>query len=292
MKVLAIDIGGTRMKSAVIYESGEIAEKNMQATPKTYVQLLNTIQLLVEAHPEAVGLGISAPGILDQDTGIITGSSALSYWVGKRPLEDLSKDVHLPIHIENDGNSALLGERWLGAGQGQDDLAMLVIGSAVGGALMVDGQLLQGGHFNAGELGYMLVDNQPDMKHFGSIGGKIGFNSVLESAREIDPSVTDGESFFENMKSNQKLLNFYLQRLDFLCAGIVNLQYITDPKLIIIGGGISANPTFNEMLQMRLMQLREARPNYQVWPTVVMAKHQNDANLMGAANKFFYDESK
>lgn len=283
MSVLAIDIGGTQMKYALVTRDGQMLNKQSQPTPNTYARLLETIERLAAKSPDIQAIGLSTPGILDQQTGRITGSSALSYWVGQAPKLDLTERVPAPIFIENDGNSALLGERWRGAGMGQDNLAMLVVGSAVGGALMVDGHLLRGAHTNAGELGYMLVDNRPTEAKFSSLGGKIGFKAALTKLQEINPQIDSGESLFLAMKHDHALQAEYEHLLDFLCAGIVSLQYIVDPATIIIGGGISQNAEFSTMLQQRLEAMRTLRPNYKVWPNVVMAEQHNDANLLGAA---------
>lgn len=191
--------------------------------------------------------------------------------------------MSFPVFIENDGNSALLGERWRGAGMGHDNLAMLVIGSAVGGAIMVDGHLLRGAHDNAGELGYMLVDNRPTEAIFSSLGGKIGFKAALTNLQRNNPQIGSGESLFLAMKHDNVLQAKYEHLLDYLCAGIISLQYIVDPTTIIIGGGISQNTEFSTMLQQRLRSMRELRPSYKVWPNVVMAAQHNDANLLGAA---------
>lgn len=283
MAVLAIDIGGTQMKYALVTRDGRLLNKQSQSTPDTYAKLLETIVQLASEGPDIQATGLSTPGIFDRQTGRITGSSALSYWVGQAPKIDLAECVSSPIFIENDGNSALLGERWRGAGIGQDNLAMLVVGSAVGGALMVDGHLLRGAHANAGELGYMLVDNRPPKAKFSSLGGKIGFKAALTKFQEFNPQIDSGESLFLAMEHDHALRAEYEQLLDFLCAGIVSLQYIVDPDTIIIGGGISQNAGFSTMLQQRLETMRTLRPNYKVWPNVVMAEQHNDANLLGAA---------
>ncbi|MBC1522050.1 ROK family protein [Listeria aquatica] len=148
MADLVFDLGGTTVKQALVNSSGELSFKKVQSTPRNYLDLLDYLEKASHNHQAARAIGLSVPGIYNQVKKILTGSSAISYIIGKSLVVDLQK----PVFIENDGNCALLGELWLGSAKGIQNVAMYVIGSAVGGAIAIQGNILHGANLNAGKL--------------------------------------------------------------------------------------------------------------------------------------------
>lgn len=285
MNYLAFDIGGTNIKYGLVDSKGCITDKKIKNTPQTYKSLLSFILEIVDLSPKIAGVCISSPGIYNPVSEKLISSSALEYIIGKPFVNDLNKLLNLPVSIENDGNCAILGEYWLGNGMGSKSSVMFVIGSAVGGSILLNGKLLRGANLNAGELGYMLIDNHPEIKLFKSIGGKIGFNGLLNN---LNMKNTSGEDLFHQITINTLMKKKYKEQLFYLGAGIVNIQYILDPEVVLIGGAVSSNPLFVELLNEVINEILDARPNYKVKPNLKISKYGNDANLLGAVYKYLY----
>lgn len=283
MNYLAFDIGGTNTKYAVVSEDGEILRKKIAPTPESYGQLLRFITNVYSEEMPSPYIGLSCPGIYDPGRNQITGSSALAYLIEKDIVGDIREMLQgVDVFIENDGNCALLGEVWKGHARGLENAAIIVVGSAVGGGAMVNGKLLRGAFLNGGEFGYMLIDNDVERESFHSFGGKSGLNGLLAFARKNGYPAANGVELFEMIESDGRLAGLIQKQLLYTAIGIINLQYILDPAVIIIGGAISRNQTYMEMLERAIDQVMKKRENYKVRPRIVPARHSNDANLLGA----------
>ncbi|MEH6943249.1 ROK family protein [Bacillus sp. JJ722] len=282
MNYLALDIGGTNTKYAIISNDGKLLKKQEVKTPTSYEYLLDFI--ITTFHNENVNskfIGLSCPGIYDPTLNQITGSSALSYLIDKDIVGDIKGVLPtVDVLIENDGNCALLGEVWKGHAQNVSDAAIIVVGSAIGGGAFVNGQLLRGAFLNAGEFGYMMIDNNVENQSYHSFGGKGGLNGLIRLAQKQGYPVTNGLELFQEMEGNPEIRLFVEQQLLYTAIGIINIQYVLDPSIIIIGGAISKNEKYIELLNKALEKIMLQRPLYKVRPHIMPAKNSNDANLL------------
>ncbi|MCL6573614.1 MAG: ROK family protein [Bacillus sp. (in: Bacteria)] len=287
MNYLAFDIGGTNTKYAIISGEGRILKKKEVETPTTYQDLLAfIINTFHDENPLTTYIGLSCPGIYDPRVNQITGSSALSYLIDKDIVEDIKSILPtIQVVIENDGNCALLGEVWRGHAQNVDNAAIIVVGSAIGGGAFVNGQLLRGAYLNAGEFGYMMIDNDVKSMSFHSFGGKSGLNGLINLIQEKGYDVKNGIDLFNQLEKDDTLFKLVEQQLLYTAIGIINIQYVLDPSIIIIGGAISKNEKYIEMLKQALAKIMLQRPLYKVTPQIMPAKNSNDANLLGIVYK-------
>lgn len=285
MTYFVFDIGGTALKYGLISKDGIIIEKYSEAVPTTYEALLARMAHLCEAYPDVLGLAISSPGIFDYESELLTTSSALEYLIGKPFLKDLSSLVKLPMSIENDGKCAILGEYWCGAAQDSEIAAMFVIGTAVGGAILINGKIHRGAHNNGGELGYMLVQNDLKNQHYASLGGKIGFNGLLTYMNEKGHKIANGLDLFTLAQKDKAVEKLYKEQLSYLVVSALKLQYSLDPQIIVVGGAVSQNPDFKTMLEETIDSVMSKRAAY-IRPHLVIGKFGNDANLLGALYHF------
>ena len=285
MNYLVFDIGGTALKYGLLSSDGKIVEKHTEVIPDTYEALIQRMTQLSKTYKGISGLAISSPGIFDVASGLLTTSSALDYLIGKAFINDLKEVINLPMSIENDGKCAMLGEYWQGAAKGSKIAAMFVVGTAVGGALLIDGKIHRGAHNNGGELGYMLVDNEPEKQYYRSLGGKIGFHGLLEYINNKDYTIKDGVSLLERVQEDEVLKKLYLEQLSYLVVSALNLQYSLDPEVIVVGGAVSHNPYFKLLLEDVIDRVMKQRPNY-IRPNLIVGKFGNDANLLGALYNF------
>lgn len=290
MKYLAIDIGGTNLKFGFVSPEGKLLQHQTIPIPSNYNLLIQTILDIYSFNEDIIGVGVSSPGIYDLKKGVITGSSALEYLIGKPLKNDLSQTLKTEVTVENDGNCALLGEYWQGNCKNSHLSAIYVIGSAVGGSIQIEGKVLQGAHGNAGELGYGLVDSQPSNNIYGSLGGKVGFNALLKKAEKYGFHFKNGKELLLKAQLNKELEQLLVNELKYLASSFITLQYVIDPEMILVGGGVSQNIYFMDLLLRALESVQNARPNHKVLPRVLPAKNGNNANLLGAIYKLIIND--
>jgi len=166
---LAVDLGGTRLRAAVVNAAGELRYQEQQPTPATRQDILAQMWVLLQrAQDWAVaqgyrvqGIGISTGGRVDFERGEVLAATALLPDWQRVPLRDLAvAHLGLPTWVDNDGNCAALGELWFGAGQDCRHFLSVVVGTGIGGGIILDRQVLRGTTFAAGELGHISVDYQ------------------------------------------------------------------------------------------------------------------------------------
>jgi predicted NBD/HSP70 family sugar kinase len=292
-KYIAFDIGGTFVKSGVIDGDGKMIDKTKEKTPNHLEELLALIEQRALEHEDVEGIAISTPGAVSPE-GVIYGSSAIPYIHGPNMKELVQRRVKKPVFLENDANCAGLAEMWRGAGVGKKDVLVMVIGTGIGGAVFKNGHLHKGCHLHGGEFGYMLLTT--DIKGDNDVWSRIASTKALVRTvarlKNIDENAIDGEEIFRLAKKGDEVC---LQALDrfyhYLAVGIYNLQYIYDPEIILIGGGISANneliPRINEKLEQILSVIHLAKMKPQIAP----CHFRQDANLLGAVYGFIREYS-
>ncbi|WP_127848782.1 ROK family protein [Lacticaseibacillus hulanensis] len=297
---VAFDIGGTSIKYGVVTADGQIAEHASVATAQDRATNVANLEKVVADYRQQYdigGIGVSVPGIVDRDGYMITGGALPEFY--EFPLgATLRAATHLPVHVENDANAAAIAERWLGAAQGVDDYVCIVLGTGIGGGIVINGKVYRGAHGMAGEFGWNVTHNVDrtvpleDLSlnfNAATVMGLVRrYNLSLKQARPYLPEITDARVIIdEATKDAQVALPIYSQFLDDVAVMILNTYANYDPELILIGGGISANQQFMIDLQTRLaefMQRHESlhRIEKRVLGKVAPAKLRNNAGLIGA----------
>jgi glucokinase len=162
---IGVDLGGTNLRAAAIDRSGQMLDKISGST--NYVEgreavlndLAASIQTLIHRQGTAglAGIGVGVPGFIRIKEGYITGSNNLPYLENFPVRDEISRRVGSVVILENDANAAALGEQWIGAGRGVDDLVLLTLGTGVGGGIISGGRILHGHAGMAGEIGHVTV---------------------------------------------------------------------------------------------------------------------------------------
>ena len=160
MSLGVFDIGGTTVKHG-IWEHQQLSPVNAFPTPVTFDELLrNMAEIIRDAKRPLTGIAISAPGAVDQEKRKILGISAVPY-IHQRPIfDEFEQQLGLPVTIENDANCAGIAEVELGVGREAQNIAFVVLGTGVGGALFVKRQLYKGSHLYGGEIGLLKSQSQ------------------------------------------------------------------------------------------------------------------------------------
>jgi predicted NBD/HSP70 family sugar kinase len=281
---ISIDIGGTFVKYGVIGSDSSILEQNKVKTPKTLDELLQFIHQYADLHKEVKGIAVSSPGAVSSE-GIIYGASAISYIHGPNIKQLIASETHLPVYLENDANCSGLAEVWAGAAKGKEDVVIIAIGTGIGGAIIKKGNLHKGANLHGGEFGLMLLNPNKEMDPNGWVRMESTVSMVKNVARRkrIDADSLSGEEIFRLAElGDRDCIEGIDQFFHLLALGIYNIQYIYDPEITLISGGISVREDLIDRIYEKLDNILESIPNATIKPTITVCKFRQNANLLGA----------
>lgn len=308
--VVAVDLGGTHLRTAVCTLQGSILAR---AKIETQVEkgadyIVRCIAELVERaiadtpRERILGIGIAAPGPLDPRTGIVIQTPNLIGFEDYPLRERLAELTGLPTVVENDANAAAVGEHRFGAGRGYSHLVYLTISTGIGGGIIVDNRLLWGSRGLAGEVGHMTVEPHGPRCNCGNIGCLETLASgpaIARHAREAvlagqpttlldltpgrDPDSITAQIVTEAAAGADTLALDILTRAGFYIGiGIVNLLHLLNPGRIVIGGGVSfAGDVLFKPIRETVSE--RAPAVYRQGVEIVPAALGDDAGLVGMA---------
>ena len=286
---LVFDIGGTNLKYALIDEKNNLYYKGFKPTiSKDLSGFLNEIYSICDQYRGNYnGIAISCPGKVDVQNKIIYHGGALPFLDGLNIQEKIGQRYHVPVSVENDGKCAALAEQQYGVLRKTENGAVLVLGTGVGGGIVINHHLLHGSHYQAGEVSFMKMQiGQNESKYnFGFIG------SATEMIKKVNQvcnhsNLTDGLAAFEAINAHDlnatRIFEDYCQNIAYL---IVNIQAIVDLEKIAIGGGISAQPIVVETIKSKYQTIYNEDQLLKTTltpPIIERTRYGNEANLYGA----------
>ena len=240
MNILCFDIGGTQIKSMIKNENEDIELLNIKSRASKGARLVKedifaSINKLKEKYKIA-GIAISTAGMVDPNTEKIAyANDNFKGYIGFDWKKLIKDEFKLKSVVENDVKSAALGEYYYGAGKGYDSMFALTVGTGIGGALIIDGQIYRGASGQAGEIGYLPMGD--------SIFEKISSTTALiNKAKDLYPAknYSDGVKIFDAIdKNDPEAIELIDHMTENLARGIANIMLIVSPSIILIGGGIS-----------------------------------------------------
>lgn len=281
-KALAIDVGGTKIYSAVINENGEIvSEIEKNPTPETFEEIKSLFELIIKKHEREIDVvAFSTCGAVNnQNDGILGSTGNITKDYPKMPFKSLSSK---PVFVENDANCAAWAEHIIGASKGCANSVMLTLGTGVGGGIIVNNKLLKGKNGAAGEMHFKMYCDKRRKCTCGAwdcfeiyASGK-GLKITAEEISK-NPNVTTYD-VIEGVKSNDELMIKIFNRWqDDITAGIVGLANIFDPDCFVLSGSMAAFVDTDKI---------EQNVNNQIVTTptkVFKAKAGNYSGMIGAA---------
>lgn len=285
-RYLVFDVGGTKVKYGLIDRAGRLFEKDSITTAHDLDSFIGSLQKVIDTYQgRFTGIAFSVPGRVSHDDGLIYGGGSLPFMDHKSLSNLLRTDV--PITVENDGKSAALSELWLGNLKGIANGAAIVLGTGVGGGIIMNHQLVYGSHFQAGEVSF-LVSNSKKLNYDnleGSSGSAVKMINTCAEKLGL-PDKDDGKAVFEEINQGNPLVK---PIFDEYCRNIAilihNIQSILDLDRYVIGGGISAQPLVTQTINRIYTSLGKELPIIEATlskPQIVNSKFKNDANLYGA----------
>lgn len=289
MKIIGIDIGGTTIKADLYDDFGtslnqfKEIETNIDYDLGTN-QILNQVCDLIGEYIlnySIDGVGISTAGVVNANTGeIIYAGYTIPGYIGVNFTSEIEKRFGLSTFVENDVNCAALGELWKGQAKDKKNVVMITIGTGIGGSIIVNGQIVNGFNYTAGEVGYIPVGNS-DWQSKASTTALIH----LYQKKSLKTNQT-GRTFFTDLSSGDKIAKETFEIfVENLTKGLLTISYLLNPEILILGGGILAKkdillPEIQSSLAKNVMDNRFLPKN------VVAATLGNEAGRIGAVKNF------
>lgn len=302
--VLAIDLGGTELRGALVGEDGGFLATATTPTlaacgPDAVIAQIVEMAERLRVGASVARLGIAAPGPLDPGSGIVLAAPTLAFWRDVPLAVRLAETLHLKVVLENDANAACLGEWRFGAGRGRSSMVFATISTGIGGGVVVDGRLLHGFRGLAGEIGHMSVTQEGVACVCGGSGCWEAVASGSALSRAAAACVRSGASpLLARLAGGDEATGRHVEAaarqgdaaclslLDaqarWLGIGIANLLHLYSPELVVLGGGVMA--CFDLMRDRIVATVRaRAMAAYRDVP-IVAAELGARAGLVGAAS--------
>jgi len=309
--VLAIDIGGTKIISAIISQDGQMLAKERFPTladegPQAVIDRIfaSVDRLLGQGNmkpSQLHSISIAAAGAINFEKGMITESPNLPGWHNIALRDIMQEKYKLDTFLVNDASAAALGELRFGAGKGVRNLVLLTLGTGIGGGIIIDGELYTGATGGAAEIGHMTIEANGPRCDCGNIGCLESLASGTAVAKEAIERIKSGgkSSLVEMVKgkveditaeevgvaarSGDPLARDIIDRAAFyLGVGLVSLVNIFNPEMIVLGGGMAKmgspllEPARKLVKERAFTMLAQA-------VRIVTAKLGNEAGIYGAA---------
>ncbi|MFT4414793.1 ROK family protein [Fredinandcohnia humi] len=283
---LVYDIGGTSVKYSLMDEVANVMESSSFHTPEErdgsiFELLIHTTESFQQRYPLS-GLALSVPAAVDVMSGYVHYAGQITDFIGKN-LKDELEQLGIPIELENDANCAALAEKWKGHAQDCNSFVCVTIGTGIGGAIYLNGDLYRGKKGMAGEVGLMYMNaSQPiESTTFSRLGSTWNLlNRVFIKTGER----VSGEELFERYyRGDHRIVDEVDKFFDTLAIGAANLIHTLAPEKILFGGGISAQPNFTNHIKERLDHMS---PGLLDLTQIDVCKHRNTAGQIGALYHF------
>lgn len=289
---IGVDLGGTNLRIAAVEESGRLVEKVTLGTKVSLgrdhvlTEMCEAIQRLSQKYGNSGalrGIGIGVPGIIDMQTGLLRESPNLPGWADYPVRAEIERRLNTMVILENDANVAAFGESWLGAAKDQVDMAMLTLGTGVGGGLVMGGKIWHGMNGMAGEFGHTTVEpeghpcgcgNRGCLEQYASATAVVRMakeaiaqnsESVLARASHSDPEFSAKSIFnlaIQGDEDARRIFRRVGRALGIVLSAMVNSLNL---PIYVVGGGVASAweafaPTIFEELRHRCMVYAATAP--------------------------------
>jgi glucokinase len=264
---IGVDLGGTNLRIAAITADGELLEKiavpaKVSLGPDHVIsEMCAAILRLSEKHKNAgkfLGAGVGVPGVIDMQTGTMRIAANLPGFENFPVRAEIERRSGVPVVLENDARVATLGEQWLGAARGIANVAMITLGTGIGGGLVLEGQIRHGVNGLAGEFGHVSIEPDGYPCGCGNRGCAEKYASasaILRMAREamesddapsLAPAVSSqpelaAKAIYElALQGDEPARRIFVTFGRYLGILLVNLTNVMDPEMFVIGGGVAS----------------------------------------------------
>lgn len=287
MKILCFDIGVTNIKYALCNESFRLTDRHTIPTQaqKGGQVLIQKIISIIEEYENIDRIAVSTAGQVDSKNGIVVYSTGnIPYYTGMMVKKIIENKTGIPTFVENDVNAFALGEAKFGAGKGKSDFLCLTYGTGIGGALYLDKKLYKGSTSSAGEFGHMIIHAGGKQCKCGGEGCYECYASakaLVDAVNKANSTKLDAFQIFEKENFQKPEIRSVIDKwIDEMIVGLINMIYIFNPPLIVLGGGIMNEDYVIDLIDRKIYNL--LMENFK-GVNIVRSKLLNDAALLGVA---------
>ncbi len=295
---IAVDLGGTQLRAALVDSAGNILHRDSVLTdaesgPEKVVHQIGELVSSVKAKAvgqKILGVGVSSPGPLDTEKGLALSLPTLKGFT-EFPLRAAIQDnLHMDVKLENDGIAAAIGEWRFGAGRGLQHLVYVTVSTGIGGGVIVDGHVMRGRKGMGGHVGHMAI--VPDglvcnCGNTGCIEAYAAGPAFTSRARQrmSKPAITAAEVFAAARSGDAVAVELVELEAKFLGMGFTSLIHLFSPEILVMGGGLS-NEFETLAPTIRTYMMANAMAAFKDVP-LVKAKLGDNSGLIGAASLVF-----
>lgn len=289
MKIITFDIGGTFIKYALCDETFKLSQSSKIPTDAKQGgrKLIEKVIEIIKEHKDIDRVAISTAGQVDSLTGtIVFATDTIPGYTGTKIKEMVETATGISAYVENDVNSAAIGEAYFGKAKGYNEFISLTYGTGIGGAIWLNGDLYKGSLCSAGELGHIITHADGEDCTCGGKGCYERYASASALVRNINKAYgkeLDGVKIFSEENFNNPIIRNEIDKwIDEIITGLISIIYTFNPSLIVLGGGImNEDYIINEIncrIQSKLMQsFRNVK--------IVNSDLGNTAGMLGVAYK-------
>lgn len=310
--VLTLDVGGSAIKYGLCDVHGQLSHKDSKPTPNQpdstlddFIATLKSIYQEAQAHSHIDGIAIAIPGCVNPDGSMRTGG-AIHYNYGVPLADIIEQELGLRPVIENDAKAAAAAELWIGALHGIKSGAVLILGTGLGGAFVINGSVYQGPHGSAGELSAFVHDNDNfsgerscEAQNVSATGLVLRACEALGLEHTFTAEVAsrklpiDGKKIFELYHEGNEAIKKVIDDFGYETGKLIfNLSVVLDLEKVAIGGGISAQDCLIDAIKKGTEKawnsnpISNIKPPLITMPQVEVCQFHNDANLVGAMHQY------
>ncbi len=258
-KYIAIDLGGTNMRAAIVNEDGSLLDvlKTTTDTDKSSEHTINKLIKLIEQLDDfesCIGIGVGCPGPLNPKEGLILSPTNFPHWKRVPLVQILSDYFGKPAFLNNDANVAGLAEALVGSGKNLEIVQYITVSTGIGGGLVINGKVIDGATFNASEIGNVIVDRNDSFKHHflnqGAVEAIASGTALTRIANDNGiPAKDAGDLFKSDTIDAAKIIE---NAADNIARLMGTISHVVDPNVFVFGGTvITKNDDFFNLIKSK-----------------------------------------
>lgn len=308
---IGVDLGGTNIAVGVVDENYKIIGRGKVKTrcPRPAAEIFDDIALAVNmavkdagiSMDDVISVGVGTPGSVNKDNGYIEFSNNLEF--DQVPAKEMLEErIGKTIYLDNDANCAALGEAIAGIGKGVGNFVAITLGTGVGSGIIVNGKIVCGVNYCAGEMGHMVIMVDGEPCNCGRKGCWEQYSSATALIRQTKAAMledkdsamwqlvngnidsTSGRTAFDAMRLGDKTAAAVVDRyIYYLSVGIGNVINALQPEIICIGGGISHEGDYLLLPLNKYIEEQRYSIHASKQTKILAAELGNDAGIIGAA---------
>ncbi len=243
-RVVAIDLGGTNLRAALVEPDGTITRRDRRPTPSADPKptaLVEMIAAMAEgSEVERVVVGL--PGVIDHENEMLVAAPNLPQaWIKHLTDAWLTEQTGLAVSLANDADLAAVGEANFGAGAPHRDVVFVTISTGVGAGIVLGDRLMRG-RYSGGEIGHSIVDRSLALSGADGTVEGLGSGTAIGQALRSLGIEDDGQAVTDAVRrGDERITAVFNQAMEAVGLGIVNLCWLVSPQMVVIGGGVGMN---------------------------------------------------